>query len=219
MHPDIRLTISDEKSDRQLLERDVADFIDSYFYRSLKELDIGRLLQQLLEMATKHRLTIPADLFLMIKALSTVEGLGRVLYPEFNAMEQAAPFIRRIQMERFHPKRIAADIYDSGRDLLHLIKDIPGEVREILKQARNGRVKIEFEHRGLEPMMSTLDRISNRLAFAIVLASLVIGSSLIVLSDIPPKWHDIPVIGLVGFLIAFLMGLWLLWTNLRPGKM
>jgi len=92
-------------------------------------------------------------------------------------------------------------------------------VREILKQARKGKVKIEFEHRGLEPMMSTLDRVSNRLAFAIVLASLVIGSSLIVLSNIPPKWHDIPVIGLIGFLIAFLMGFWLLWTILRHGKM
>ena len=92
-------------------------------------------------------------------------------------------------------------------------------MREILKQARKGKVKIEFEHRGLEPMMSTLDRVSNRLAFAIVLASLVIGSSLIVLSNIPPKWHDIPVIGLIGFLIAFLMGFWLLWTILRHGKM
>jgi len=215
----IHLTVSDEESDLRLLERDMADFIDSHFYRSLKELDIGRLLQELLEIAAKHRLTIPADLFLMIKALSTVEGVGRMLCPEFNAMEQAAPFIKRIRMEMVHPRRIAADIFDSGKELLHLLRDIPGEVREILKQARNGRVKMEFEHRGLEPMMSTLDRVSNRLAFAIVLASLVIGSSLIVLSGLPPKWHDIPVIGLVGFLIAFVMGVWLLWTILRHGRM
>jgi ubiquinone biosynthesis protein len=68
-------------------------------------------------------------------------------------------------------------------------------------------------------MMSTLDRVSYRLAFAKVPASLVIGSSLIVLSSIPPKWHDIPVIGLIGFLIAFLMGLWLLCTILLHGRM
>ena len=92
-------------------------------------------------------------------------------------------------------------------------------MREILKQARNGRLKIEFEHRGIDPILSTLDRVSNRLSFAIALASLVIGSSLVVLSDIPPKWHDIPVIGLLGFLIAFIMGVWLLWTILRHGKM
>jgi ubiquinone biosynthesis protein len=215
----VRLTISDEESDLRVLEKDVADFIASHFYRSLNELDLGRLLLQLLDIAAKHRLTIPADLFMMIKAFSAAEGLGRMLDPDFNAAKQATPFMRRINMERMHPKRIAADMYDAGKELLRLFKDIPGEVREILRQARKGRVKMEFEHRGLEPMMSTFDRVSNRLAFAIVLASLVVGSSLIVLSNIPPKWHDIPVIGLIGFLLAFLMGLWLLWTILRHGKM
>jgi ubiquinone biosynthesis protein len=122
-------------------------------------------------------------------------------------------------MDRLHPGRIAADMIDSGAELVYLLKEIPGEIRKILKQARQGKVKIEFEHRGLEPMLSTHARISNRIAFAIVLAALIIGSSLIVLSDIPPKWNEIPIIGLVGFVIAGLMGLWLLVLILRRGKM
>ncbi|HDM10436.1 MAG TPA: AarF/ABC1/UbiB kinase family protein [Desulfobacteraceae bacterium] len=215
----VRLTISDEEPNHNALERDVAEFIDQHFYRPLKELDLGKLLHQLLEMAARHRLTVPPDLFLMIKALSTAEGVGRVLDPDFDATERAAPFVRRIQLQRLHPKRVAEDIYDSGSDFLHLIKEIPGELREILRQARQGRVKIEFEHRGLENMLSTHDRISNRLAFAIVLASLIIGSSLIVLSGIPPKWHGIPVIGLAGFIIAGVMGLWLLFSIIRRGSM
>ncbi len=215
----LKLTISDEEPDYHSLERDVAEFIDLHFYRPLKELDFGKILHQLLEMAARHRLTIPQDIFLMIKALSTVEGVGRVLDPDFDAMERAAPFVRRIQLQRLHPKRVAEDIYDSGSDFLHLIKEIPGELREILRQARQGRVKIEFEHQGMEPMLSTFDRISNRIAFAIVLASLVIGSSLIVLSGVPPKWHEIPVIGLAGFIIAGVMGLWLLVSTIRRGSM
>lgn len=107
----------------------------------------------------------------------------------------------------------------SGTELLHLLKEIPGEVRTILKLARQGKVKIEFEHRGLESMIAANDRISNRLSFAIVLASLVVGSSLIVLSDIPPKWHEIPVIGLIGFLLAGFMGFWLLISMIRSGRM
>jgi ubiquinone biosynthesis protein len=59
----------------------------------------------------------------------------------------------------------------------------------------------------------------NRLAFAIVLAALIIGSSLIVLSGVPPKWRDIPVIGVVGFIVAGLMGFWLLISILSGGKM
>ena len=76
-----------------------------------------------------------------------------------------------------------------------------------------------FEHKGLEPMPENHDQISNYIAFAIVLASLVAGSSLIVLSGIPPMWDGIPIIGIVGFLGAGVMGFWLLISILRHGKM
>jgi len=219
VHALLKLTVSDQESNRQSLERDMADLINSYAYRPLKEIDLEKFLQQMLDMMAKHRLTIPADLFLMIKSLSTVEGLGLSLDPEFDAIAQAEPFIRRIYLDRLHPKRIAQDLYESGKDLLYLARDVPGELREILRLARTGKVKIAFEHRGLEPVLSTLDRIVNRLSFSLVLASLVIGSSLIVLSDLPPRWHDIPIIGLAGFLVAVIMGGWLLWTIIKHGKM
>ncbi len=219
VHALLKLTVSEQESNRQSLERDMADLINSYAYRPLKEIDLEKFLQQMLDMMAKHRLTIPADLFLMIKSLSTVEGLGLSLDPEFDAIAQAEPFIRRIYLDRLHPKRIAQDLYESGKDLLYLARDVPGELREILRLARTGKVKIAFEHRGLEPVLSTLDRIVNRLSFSLVLASLVIGSSLIVLSDLPPRWHDIPIIGLAGFLVAVIMGGWLLWTIIKHGKM
>ena len=215
----LRLTDWEEEPDIDALEKNVSEFVDLHFNRPLKELDLGKLLHQLLDLVAKHRLSVPPDLFLMIKALSTVEGLGRLLNPDLDVAEQAAPFVKRIQMDRLNPKRIAGDIFDSGAELLQLIKEIPGEVRKILKQAREGKIKIEFEHRGLEPMLSTLDRVSNRIVFAIVLASLIIGSSLIVLSGLPPKWHEIPIIGLMGFSVAGIMGFWLLITILRRGKM
>jgi ubiquinone biosynthesis protein len=215
----LRLTLSEEEPNYPALQRDTAEFMDKHCYRPLKDVDLGALLHQLLEMATKHRLGVPPDLFLMIKALSTVEGLGRILDPDLDVIEQATPFIKHIQLNRIHPRRIAKDMASSGTDLFHLLKDIPGEVRTILKLARQGKVKIEFEHRGLEPMIAANDRISNRLSFAVVLASLVIGSGLIVLSGVPPRWHEIPVIGLIGFLVAGAMGFWLLISIMRSGRM
>ena len=185
----------------------------------MKELELGKLLQQLLEMVARHHLRISPHLFMMIKALSIVEGLGRTLDPDFDIIEQAGPFVRKIQIDRLHPRRIAKEMAGTGTDLLTLLKEIPGEVRDILRQTRKGKVKMEFELRGLDQMLFTNDRISNRIAFAIVLASLVIGSGLIVLADIPPKWHEIPVIGLVGFIVAGLMGFWLLISILRSGRM
>ncbi|MBW2040213.1 MAG: AarF/ABC1/UbiB kinase family protein [Deltaproteobacteria bacterium] len=215
----LKLTYYDEEPDRSKLERDLAECIDQHLYRSLKELEVGRLLQQLLDIVTRHRLCLKPNLFLMMKAFSTAEGLGRMLDPDFEIIKHAEPFIRHIQLSRLSPKRIAEDMIDYGTESVHLLKEIPGELRAILKQVREGKVKIEFEHRGLDLMLSTHDRISNRIAFAIVLASLIIGSSLVALSDIPPKWLEIPIIGLAGFIVAGVMGFWLLVSILRRGRM
>ena len=205
--------------DYRLLERELGEITEDYASRALKELDFASLMRQVMRMIVRHRLRVPPDLYLMAKALGSTEGLGRALDPEFNAMEHAIPFVRRIQLRRLDPRSITRDVLDSGSEFLRLLREIPGEVREILIQARQGRVRFEFEHRGLEPMLSTHDRISNRIAFSIVLASLVVGSALVILSGVPPTWHEIPAIGLAGFLIAGVMGFWLLVSILRGGKM
>lgn len=215
----LKLTYYDDEPDRDKLERDISEFVDHHLYLPLKDLKVEKALNRLLEILTRHRLHLKSDLFLVIKALGTVEGLGKRLDPEFEIIRHAQPFIKQIQWSRLNPKNIFEDMIESGSELIRLLKEIPGEINTILQQAKKGRIKIEFEHMGLEPMLSTLDRTSNRIAFAIVLASLVIGSSLIVLSDIPPKWHEIPIIGLVGFIIAGVMGFWLLVSIMRRGKM
>ncbi len=99
------------------------------------------------------------------------------------------------------------------------MRDLPAEARDILALLKEGEAKIRFEHEGLDPMLKTLDQAVNRAVFAIVLASLVIGSALIVLSDVPPRWHEISVIGIIGFLVAGMIGFWLLFSILRHEKM
>jgi len=215
----LKLTEYDIEPDREKLELQMGNFIDRYLYLPLKDLRLGRLLQQLLELVTENRLTIKANFFLMMKALSQVESLGVELNPDFEIITRAKPFVQRVQMARLNPKRIAEELFESGSELVSLLKDIPGEVRSILEQTRNGKLKIIFQHRGLDRILTTLDRSSNRVAFAIVLAALIIGSSLIVLSGVPPTWFDIPIIGLVGFLVAGMMGFWLLITIIRHGRM
>ncbi|MCI5129920.1 MAG: AarF/ABC1/UbiB kinase family protein, partial [Candidatus Electrothrix sp. AUS3] len=86
-------------------------------------------------------------------------------------------------------------------------------------QLRRGRIRLELKHHGLRPLERALYRISNQIAFAIVLAAQIVGSSLIVLSGIKPRWHGVPIIGIAGFLIAVIMGFWLLISILRRGKL
>ena len=214
----LKLTNFTEDPDRSELQRDLMEFIDRYAYLPLEKLEIAKMLQSVLEILTKQGMSLKPDLYLMIKALSITEGLGRSLDPEFEIAKHAEPFLGKIKSTRYTPERIASDLMDSGTELLRLLKEIPRELREVLKNAREGKLKIEIEYPELDRTLFRLDLISDRIASAIVLASLIVGSSIIILSRTPPRWHDMPVIGLAGFLIAAVMGFWLLTSTLRRGR-
>ena len=215
----LQVTVQLGEVDREALGRDLGSLMDLYLYRPLDELEAGRILQDLLDLVTRHKLTFKPAFYQMMKALSTVEGVGLMLDPKLELIRLARPFMRRIRLERMRPGRLAEEIARTGSGYLQLVRELPEELRSILRQLRGGRMRIEFEHHGLQALGAALDRVSNRIAFAIVLAALIVGSSLIVLSDIPPHWHDIPVIGLLGFLVAGIMGFWLLLSIIRHGRM
>jgi ubiquinone biosynthesis protein len=215
----LKVTVQLGEVDREALGRDLGSLMDLYLYRPLDELEAGRILQDLLDLVTRHKLTFKPAFYQMMKALSTVEGVGLMLDPKLELIRLARPFMRRIRLERMRPGRLAEEIARTGSGYLQLVRELPEELRSILRQLRGGRMRIEFEHHGLQALGAALDRVSNRIAFAIVLAALIVGSSLIVLSDIPPHWHDIPVIGLLGFLVAGIMGFWLLLSIIRHGRM
>lgn len=215
----LRLSLYDVEPDREKLERDLMDLLEQQVFGHRNKLEMGKLFQKLIEMVSTHGLTIKPDLYLMMKSLGTIEGIAKMLEPTFDILKQAEPFVRQIQQDRMDPRRIAGDMLEIGTELIQLGREIPGEVRSILKQAREGRIKIEFGHSGLEPLINAHNRTTNRLVFAIVLAALTVGSSLVVLSGIPPKWHDIPLVGLAGFILAGVIGFSLLVSILRRRKM
>ncbi|MBM9615844.1 AarF/ABC1/UbiB kinase family protein [Desulfobulbus rhabdoformis] len=215
----LKLTVQLGEVDRDGLGQDLGNLMDLYLYRPLGELEAGKILQDLLDLVSRHKLSFKPSLYLMMKALSTVEGVGLMLDPKLELIRQAKPFMRRIRLERMRPGRIAEEISNTGSSYLNLFRELPDDLHTILQQLRKGRMRLEFEHRGLKALGVTLDRVSNRISFAIVLAALIVGSSLIILSDIPPRWHSIPVIGLLGFLVAGIMGFWLLLSIIRHGRL
>lgn len=215
----LKLTDHYDDIDRETLTRDLSEMLDRYLYLPLKELEAGKILQDLLDLVSRHRIFFKPNFYLMMKAITTVEGVGRVLDPDLELINLAQPFMKKVKSDRLRLNRIAQETGLTTSEYIDLLRDLPEELRSILTQLRQGRMKLEFEHRGLSALRAVLDQMSNRISFAIVLASLIIGSSLIILSGIPPTWHDIPVIGLIGFLLAGVMGFWLLLSILRHGKM
>ncbi|MCD6455506.1 MAG: AarF/ABC1/UbiB kinase family protein [Methanophagales archaeon] len=215
----LKLTGRSHVRDVEELESDITELIEVYAYGSLKELEIGSVITHMGDVIIEHHLEGPRDFYLLAKALVTIEGVGRELDPEFNAVKHAEPFAEKLIMDRMSPQRLIKDFYLSALETRLLLRDLPSEARDILARVKQGEVKIKFEHKGLDPLLKTLDQTNNRTVFAIVLASLVIGSALMVLSGVPPKWHEIPLIGIIGFLGAGIMAFWLLFSILRHGKL
>lgn len=209
----------EEEPDRRALEKDIADFMVKYFGRPLKELRVAIILKDLLDLINRHHLRLPPDIYLMGKALATAEGVGVALDPDMDMASKAAPFIKQLKMERFSPQRIWKDFFGTGEDLLQLLREIPGDLQDILRQIKQGKYKIGLELQGLSHLSSQIDRASNRLAFSLLISSLIIASSLILSNNMGPFLFGLPILGILGLSIAGILGIWLLISILRSGRL
>jgi ubiquinone biosynthesis protein len=201
------------------LERELSDFMGRHLYRPLKDIEVGKLMQELLEISTRFQLRLPPDIFLILKAISTVETVGRMLDPDFDMIAKATPFIEQALMDRFRPQRVAEDMGDVAARMLKFLHQFPKDLLDLAGQLRQHKLSLQLRHDGLEKVLATHDQISNRISFAIIIAALIIGSALIVISKTPPLFYGISLIGIIGFLAAALMGIWLLVAILKKGKL
>jgi ubiquinone biosynthesis protein len=215
----LQLTHADLEPPRQGFEADVAEFMHRNFYRPMGEMVFGQLVNQLFYLTTRYRLTLPPDLSTMLKALALMENLVTRLDPGHDIVAQAKPFMQQVRLKRLTPKRLIRHWMEFSNDVGDLLRDLPLEIRRLLAQIKEGKSLLRIHHHGLEGLMNTLERIVNRLAFSLVLASLIIASSIIVHARVPPIWHDMSVLGVLGYLLAGIMGFWLLIAMIRHGKM
>lgn len=215
----LSLTRREEEPDRHRLEHNVASFMNLHFYRPAKELRFGRVLQDLFVSATKHGLRIPPDFFLVLKAFSTIENIVRELDPEIDLVKAAKPHVEQIIAQRLDLKSLREELMDSGGEVFSLVRDLPQEIRTILRLFRRGKVHVEIDHKGLEPVVRDLVRGLNRLSYGLMFSAMLIGSALIVLADVPPKWGDMPIIGIIGFVFTFLIAVNLIWAIWRRGRL
>jgi len=216
----LRLAHAELEPPRAGFEADVAEFMHRHFYRPAGEMVFGQLLNHLFTLTERHNLTLPADLSVMLKALGLMEDLVCRLDPGHDIIAQARPFMRQVLLLQQGPKRLLRSWLEFGGETAELARELPMEIRRLMAQIKEGRARFHVHHQGLEGLMNTLERIVNRLAFALVLASLIISSSVIVHARVPPLLgHQVSAIGVVGYLLAGMMGFWLLIAMARHGRM
>ena len=200
------------------LEREILDILDIYHSLPIGELNLGQLLMDLSTMLRENRLKVPVDLAIMIKALITAEGTARQLNPELNVVEEAKPYIKRLVVERWKPKVLWRDLSRAVYNVVSLQKQLPMTLTKIVEKIDRGELNIRFQHENLGGIRNTLENITNRLTFGIIIAALLIGSSMIITTGVKPLLFGFPALGIIGYLVSGVLGLWLLYNIIRSRK-
>jgi ubiquinone biosynthesis protein len=208
-----------DDADLKSLRRDLHEFIEDYYDILLQDLRVGRLLTDFIEILTQHRIRFPADFVLLAKALVAMEGLGRQLDPEFNMIDYMRPYVEKLVRERLAPGNLSREVGRIVQSYGALAKNLPRDIKEFLNRLNRNQFKIDLEHRGLEKLVTDLDRSSNRIAFAVVIGALIVGSSLIMQTEKGPLMFGFPVLGFLGYSIAGVLGLWLAVGIIRSGRL
>ena len=156
---------------------------------------------------------------LLAKSLVIVEGMGRTLNPAFDMVEHVRPFMEKAVRRKMSPKNIYKDISTVLSSYTSLASNLPRDLKEIINRLNRNKFKIDLEHRGLDKFNTDFDRSMNRLSSSLILAALIIGSSIIMQTDKGIQFLGFPVLAFIGYVVAGLLGLWLVYAIIRSGRM
>lgn len=210
--------LMDETNIRHL-KRDLNEFIDDYYEVPLQEIKVGKLLSEFVEILTLYRIKFPSDLMLLAKALVTIEGIGRQLDPNFDMIGHLRPFMEKLLRERVTPGNLSQEMLRTTKAYGSLLKNLPRDLKEFINRVNRNKFKIDLEHRGLEKLITDLDKSSNRISFSLLIAALIVGSSIIMQTNKGPMLLGFPALGFLGYSIAGILGLWLAIAILRSGRL
>ena len=205
--------------DEARLQADVGAFVDQYRGVPLKDLHMGLMLTDVTTILRDNGLSLPPDLALMIKAFLTLEGMGRQLDPDFDMAGAARPFLQRVVLQRYSPRTLLKRGRRTALDAMELVGDLPRELRRLLRTARRGRLHMQVEVTSLKAFGEQVDRAANRLTMGVITAALVVGSSIVMNSaggGVSSRW--LLALGVLGFVGAGLIGLWILLSIWRSGR-
>ncbi|MBW6470048.1 MAG: AarF/ABC1/UbiB kinase family protein [Methanosarcinaceae archaeon] len=200
------------------LKVDLEYLLNKYYGRSLKQLDASTMIVETIGVLRKHQAKVPASVALLSKGVVTISGFGAMMVPDFNATILAEPYTKKMMANRMRPKSVVSGAFKDVWNFARMMHKVPTQVTHILDSAEKGYLNIKFEHSGLDRIVSEFNAASNRLSFSLIIAALIVGSSLIIQTGMEPHVWGVPLLGVIGFSISGFFGMGLVIYILRTGR-
>lgn len=184
----VRATLALSGAD-PVLEADRAFRLDAWEYISrfqvndLSEIDLSQMLADFFELLRKWRIQCPSDLVFLIKAITTIEGVGQRIDPTFDLVGQVRPHIERLVKRRYSPSAARRRLYQSATSYIRMVEDLPNEIRVMFSHFKRKDFTVKLEHTGLDRLTRTIEHASRNLSLALIFASLLLTSSIFFAAD------------------------------------
>jgi ubiquinone biosynthesis protein len=214
----ISITTAEVDIDRRSLERGLLEILDYYGSLPIGELNIGQLLLDITAVLRDHRLQLPSDLVIMIRALVTAEGTARQIYPDLNVVSEAEGQIKRLAARQLKPGILWRRLRSSVSQFISMQRQVPRRLAQIADKIERGELSIRFEHENLGGIIQTLENTFSRLTLGIIIASMIIGSSMIITTGAGPYLFGFAALGIIGYIISALLGLWVVFSIIRKKR-
>ena len=196
---DVDPAVTDNRDFRMSLQHLVDQFRDT----DLQHLNISSLLSDFFSMLQRYRIQCPEDLMLLTKALTTIEGVAEYFDPTFDVLAHVEPQIREIVVKRNSMKAIRSRIMKTLTSTLELLEDMPGDLQRFLDHARHSRFTLNLELKRIEHLSEQIDTSSRLMGIAMIIAALIVGSSILILADaITKRPGFIGTLGILGLILA-----------------
>ena len=197
------LAIKFEVPDERKFERELYGIIEMIDENSLENIDIVTIFEKARKIFSDNQILLSEDIYLLIKGIGQIEGIGRHLDSNLNINEVMQPYMDKIAKKRINP----INIFKKETRKLETFSEnwltLPTDLKTILEKIQKNELKHRHEIIGFEKFQKTFEE----LVLAIIISSLFVGSSILALANIPPKIFGISGLGLLGFIIAGIMGI------------
>ncbi len=183
---------------------------------SLEQIDISRLLRDFFKTLQKFKILCPSELLLLAKALTEIESVAEEIDPSFDVLSHVEPQIRRLISSRYSFQAIRNRFFKSAANYMELLEAAPHEIQRLVEQMRKNSFTMNLDVKRIEHLAHKIDHASRLMGIAMIIASLVVSSSILILADSLTKEHGMlqtmGIIGLgfgvtysIGFVISFLL--------------
>lgn len=213
-----RMAMNNRRIDRRRIEKEVTLLLNKHREFGPAGTKIGTVGLEMLHIFGTNGIELSPDYALLSKAILSVEETARTLDPNFDIHSVARPYLEKLNKERWMPRTIARQKLYPFLDMLRRIQQIPESVQRILQRFEDEDISINLHHTGTRELEETFNASMNRLTVGIIVGSLIIGSSLIITTGVRPLLWGYPAIGILGFLVSGLLGLYIVVSTLRKHR-